>query len=74
VICRVDFKSATGGNESRAALLPGKVSGRRGAAMLESLAFRLVSVVLSKPKKLHVNAVLLAKEHRGKCWGDLWGK
>ncbi len=29
-----DFESSTGGNESRAALLPGKVSGRRGAAVL----------------------------------------
>jgi len=37
VICRVDFKSATGGNESRAALLTGKVSGRRGAAILRPL-------------------------------------
>jgi len=37
VICRVDFKSATGGNESRAALLPGKVSGRRGATILRPL-------------------------------------
>jgi len=37
VICRVDFKSATSGNESGAALVPGKVSGRRGAAVLRPL-------------------------------------
>jgi hypothetical protein len=42
MICRVDFKSATGGNESRAALSPEGAARRRYVA---SMSFPLVSVV-----------------------------
>ena len=59
MICRVDFKSATGGNESPAALSPGG-SFRDGAALL---SLRYAAMRLNTSPIFEIALVLVRLDH-----------